>query len=132
VTDEQAFELAKAREALDRGKPRRAVRRLWKAGIAASQNADVEGLETVIELAGATGDRAGDHVKAEAQQLVTYCTASLTNARAGIRPPSLLAGLLRRRLEPATKPCPDCAERVNEAARVCRFCGYGFDEPSCE
>ena len=27
------------------------------------------------------------------------------------------------------KTCPDCAEEVKEAARVCRFCGYRFDEP---
>jgi hypothetical protein len=25
------------------------------------------------------------------------------------------------------KVCPDCAERVRAAARVCRFCGYRFD-----
>ena len=28
-----------------------------------------------------------------------------------------------------TKVCPDCAERVKAAARVCRYCGYRFDEP---
>jgi hypothetical protein len=26
-----------------------------------------------------------------------------------------------------TKPCPDCAEQVLSAARVCRYCGYRFD-----
>ena len=29
-----------------------------------------------------------------------------------------------------TKRCPDCAEQVKEAARVCRFCGYRFAPPS--
>ena len=28
--------------------------------------------------------------------------------------------------EGGTKLCPDCAEQVKEAARVCRFCGYRF------
>jgi len=28
----------------------------------------------------------------------------------------------------ATKICPDCAEEVKAAARVCRFCGYRFAE----
>ena len=27
-----------------------------------------------------------------------------------------------------TKTCPDCAETVNADARVCRFCGYRFDQ----
>ena len=26
-----------------------------------------------------------------------------------------------------TKACPDCAEQVQPAAQVCRFCGYRFD-----
>ena len=26
-----------------------------------------------------------------------------------------------------TKQCPDCAEQVQQAARVCRHCGYRFD-----
>jgi hypothetical protein len=31
--------------------------------------------------------------------------------------------------EPAeTKICPDCAESVKAAARVCRFCGHRFEQ----
>jgi hypothetical protein len=29
-----------------------------------------------------------------------------------------------------TKTCPDCAEPVRTAARVCRFCSYRFDVPA--
>ncbi len=29
---------------------------------------------------------------------------------------------------PTTKACPDCAESVLAAARVCRYCGYRFDD----
>lgn len=30
--------------------------------------------------------------------------------------------------EPDRKTCPDCAESVLAAARVCRYCGYRFDD----
>ncbi len=29
--------------------------------------------------------------------------------------------------DPQTKVCPQCAEEVKAAARICRFCGYQFD-----
>jgi predicted amidophosphoribosyltransferase len=31
-----------------------------------------------------------------------------------------------------TKRCPDCAERVKRDARVCRSCGYRFDQANPE
>ncbi len=35
-------------------------------------------------------------------------------------------------LPKATKTCPDCAEEVKAAARICRFCRYEFDQPEPE
>jgi hypothetical protein len=35
-------------------------------------------------------------------------------------------------LAPSTKACPMCAETVMVAARICRYCGHQFGEPSHE
>jgi hypothetical protein len=43
-------------------------------------------------------------------------------------PPAAPAFASRAPEDDAGKPCPDCAEFVKPAARVCRFCGYRFDE----
>lgn len=37
-------------------------------------------------------------------------------------------GQAERPIERATKVCPDCAETVQGAARVCRYCHYRFDD----
>jgi Uncharacterised protein family UPF0547 len=123
----QALELAKARDALDRGNLRRAFRHAWTAGTTAARNSDVEVLEAVVELADTIRGQAEPRLRKDAAELVVFASASLANARAGIRPSSALSALFPRRPEPLMKTCPDCAERVKEAANVCRFCGYRFD-----
>lgn len=46
------------------------------------------------------------------------------------RIPAPLDGWGGRLLLPRdTKTCPDCAEEVKAAARICRFCRYEFDRP---
>ena len=46
------------------------------------------------------------------------------------RIPAPLDGWGGRLLLPKdTKTCPDCAEEVKAAARICRFCRYEFDRP---
>lgn len=41
-------------------------------------------------------------------------------------PPSDSQTALAAQQEPQTKACPDCAESILAAARVCRYCGYRF------
>jgi hypothetical protein len=126
---EQQTELAKAREALEAGSLKRAVRHAWRAGVGAAREADAEVLEAVIELAEAARDTAEGRLWKDADELATFCTASLANVRAGVRPQSALAALFSRPLPPETKTCPDCAEKIKKGAKVCRFCGYRFDGP---
>jgi hypothetical protein len=42
-------------------------------------------------------------------------------------PPRDLARSPSGAVDSESKTCPDCAEEVKAAARVCRFCGYRFD-----
>jgi hypothetical protein len=121
----QVVELARAREALGRGNLRRALRHAWNAGIAAASDGDERTLEAVIDLAALVGDREG--AEKDARALATYCSNSLTDARAGIRRGSFLSELLARRPKRAIKTCPDCAETVRGAASICRFCGHRFN-----
>lgn len=123
------MELAKARAALERGSLKGAVRHAWAAGVAAVQANDEEHLEAVLEVAADARERSSGGLHREAERLFVYCTSSLADARAGVLRSSSLAGLFRSRTASATKTCPDCAETVKAAAKVCRFCGYRFDEP---
>ena len=44
-------------------------------------------------------------------------------------PPVAAAPVVPAASGAATKRCPDCAEEVLAAARVCKHCRYRFDEP---
>jgi predicted amidophosphoribosyltransferase len=62
-----------------------------------------------------------------ARGLAVYCETALTQIETGVRERSPLMRMLSRQpRDVALKICPDCAESVQPAARICRFCGYEF------
>ena len=77
--------LEQAREALDRGRVKRALKHAWEAGLPASSRNDARSLQEVIELGGAIRERASGREADEAARLVAYCSEALPQP-AGARP----------------------------------------------
>jgi hypothetical protein len=128
--EEQTLEakLEAARQALERDKPRQALRHAWTAGQIAARTSDTQGLEAAIEVARKIRERTDGRDRADAETLVRYCSHCLVDAEAGVRrSASPFARFLRPGQTRPVKPCPDCAELIHTAAKVCRFCGYRFE-----
>jgi Uncharacterised protein family UPF0547 len=128
--DERRLEgtLAAAREALERGRPRQALRSAWTSAQIAAQLSDTAGLEAAIEVGKAIGEQTDGREQVDAETLVRYCSHCLVDAEAGVRrSASPFARLLGLGPSRPVKTCPDCAETIQAAAKVCRFCGYRFE-----
>jgi hypothetical protein len=122
--------LQQAREALAAGNLKRALRHAWDAGSAAARAEDEDGLRAVIAVAGAIAGQAEGKIRADAEMLHRYCATCLADYEAGIQRRSPMAALFGLRPKRAVKRCPECAETVLAAARVCRYCGYRFEPPA--
>ena len=73
----------------------------------------------------------GVYVAGVGALLMTIGGLQIRNSEAVASPAPLVSRLVgaHASAEEATKMCPDCAETILSAARVCRHCGYRFDAP---
>ena len=114
----------RARDAYERGDLKRALRLGWDAGTTAAAQPEQSELRMVEDLARLVGEQSEGSLRDEARSLATYCAAARSNPKQRLS----LWTLSRTRSGNAplgeVKVCPDCAEEVKAAARVCRFCGY--------
>ena len=119
-----------AREAAAHEHWRVAVSRSWTAALAANAAGDEAALAAVESLTADIRDRAGGRAAREADTVARYCHNCLELGPEARRKGMLDMLFTRRgreaRPEP-TKRCPDCAETIKSAAKVCRFCNYRFE-----
>ena len=120
--------VVRARTLLANGRFRGAVKEAWKAASIAVRTDDERGYPVVRELARDIGERASGRAQRNAVVLGSYLSHCQEASTAGIRQGSLLARLFGARLAQKTKTCPECAETVKAAARICRFCDHRFGD----
>lgn len=120
--------VVRARALLANGRFRQAVNEAWRVAELAVRTDDERGYFVVQELAREIGERASGRPQRNAVVLGTYISHCRTTSAAGIWSGSLLTRLFGSRTAEQTKKCPECAETVKAAARICRFCNHRFSE----
>jgi hypothetical protein len=125
-----ARDLLRARSALERGDHRGALRKGWAVAQNAVPLGDKESLRELVDFARELEAQSDGRIRADASTLATYSARSLDDLRAGVPRNTTVSLLLGGLDSTRAKSCPDCAERVQGAAKVCRYCGYRFEPPA--
>jgi hypothetical protein len=118
-------EVRKATDYLAHGHPRRALSAAWRAVDTSLREGDAEALRAVIAICEELHEHPNKRVASDARQLSSYCQHTLDGAGGGVQSHAIIARISRMR-QPK-RVCPDCAERVLQRARVCKFCGFRFE-----
>jgi uncharacterized protein UPF0547 len=106
------------------------VRHGWAAAIAGARSRSASQLGEARTLARELRELGEGRDREDARGLAVYCDAALNQIESGVRERSPLMRMLARQpRDVAMKVCPDCAESVQPAARICRYCGYEFAPP---
>ncbi len=121
--------LRHATELARSGRPDDAVKVAWRVVMPAVVSRDRAGIADTIALAQEIADSTTGSTRADALSLLVYCTECLDAPPEGLFERWSLSSMFTRRSR-RTRRCPDCAEDIAAEAKVCRFCGYRFAEPS--
>ena len=119
-------EVRKATEYLANGHPRRSLSVAWRAADTSLREGDADALRAIIAICKQLLEHADKRVANDARQLSSYCQHTLDGAGGGVESHTIIARLSRMR-QPK-RVCPDCAEKLQQRALVCRFCGFRFPE----